>query len=111
TLAGPVIALVLGLTATPGQLRFPDFTSPIRFDFELNPLDILANLVMYVPIGALLARRTVTSTLGVAALMSSAAEFSQLFTVGRAPAVVDILTNVAGACVGRSLCRAWPFPS
>jgi hypothetical protein len=98
-----VVTLVLGFTAVPAQLSLSWLSSPVRFDFDFNPLDIVSNLIMYVPVGAVLASRTVTSTLSIAAAVSAVAEFSQLFTYGRSASVVDILSNVIGTAVGWSL--------
>ena len=64
----------------------------------------------YVPLGAVLASRTLWPTLGAATAVSGFAEVSQFFADGRAPSVIDLLANVMGAVIGWGLGSLSGFP-
>lgn len=71
-------------------------------------MDIFGNMLLYVPFGLFYAnwRRQPAvwrSGLAYAALLSSATEFTQVFSHGRFPSLQDILMNVVGAAIGIGL--------
>jgi glycopeptide antibiotics resistance protein len=82
----------------------PFVTPPVKLS------DIVANILLYMPLGFLSsaggdpATRSLT-VIGVAAALSTAIEFSQLFSHSRFPSTGDVLCNVAGALVGMLLAR------
>jgi len=95
------VAAILAFTAVPVGLHLPDQQILGEFwSFELFPVDFAANVLGYVPLGMVLAKRGVWRTLLIAGLLSTCAETIQLFSVGRDAGVVDIATNLAGAGLG-----------
>ena len=101
-----VLGLILAFTAVPIALRVP--TQQVLLEaLSLNvfPIDIAANVLAYVPLGIVLRRRGVWSALLISALLSVFAEVTQLFTVDRTPAIVDVATNVLGASLGLLVSR------
>jgi glycopeptide antibiotics resistance protein len=82
----------------------PFVTPPVKLS------DIVANVLLYIPLGFLspasgsAAARSLT-VIGVAAALSTAIEFSQVFSHTRFPSTADILCNVAGALAGMLLAQ------
>jgi glycopeptide antibiotics resistance protein len=77
-----------------------------------KPRDLLQNLLLFVPFGWSYAsgRRTrvaLIGALGLAALISGAAEATQLFSIERYPSATDVLMAVFGAALGFSGAFAW----
>ena len=79
----------------------------------LSLTDAIANVVVYLPYGWLLAHasRTPRKALAVAGLTSLLLECGQIFIPGRVPTPWDFLLNVAGAWAGVRLARGLPSPS
>jgi hypothetical protein len=77
---------------------------------ERNLPDLLANVLGYVPLGLVLARRGARSAIGYAAAVSAFAEFVQLFVAGRDATLMDFATNVLGAALGFALAQRWTVP-
>ena len=80
----PVIVLVLGATAIPVELR--------RFDFATlalgcNAMDLVENLILYVPVGVVLTRLGFWRAVMIATLLSLFAETCQLFMMHRFPSL------------------------
>lgn len=98
----------LGLTATPrwDRVHWIPFTDP-----EDKPRDFIANVVLFIPFGISFARgrrgqRRVLDTAASAALVSVAAEATQLFGNLRNPSATDVTTAIAGALAGAAF-MAW----
>jgi len=75
--------------------------------FESPPFkwsDVIANVILYVPFGYAATRTWASSGVwraaAAAALLSTFAELSQLFSVTRIPSTTDIVCNVTGAALG-----------
>ncbi|MCT9818986.1 VanZ family protein [Microbacterium sp. W1N] len=70
-------------------------------------IEFAANILMFVPLGFLLALliRPYWAGVGVALLVSAGAELVQMIIPSRVASLRDILANVAGAAVGAGL--AW----
>jgi VanZ family protein len=103
-LLAPVIVLVLGATAIPVELR--------RFDLAtLTPAysarDLVQNLILYVPVGVVLAGLGFWRAIMMAMLLSLFAETCQLFMMHRFPSSFDLTMNVAGAMTGLLISRRW----
>ena len=64
--------------------------------------DVVANILLYVPLGFLFKgeRHAVSTVVGFAAVLSLAAELSQLFSPSRFPATTDVVCNMIGASAG-----------
>ena len=82
--------------------------------FDVATLEVTANVLMFVPLGLLLAssRRMARPWLAVAAglTFSAAIETTQILLPGRFPTVQDVVANTAGAAIGAALVvghRAW----
>ena len=69
--------------------------------------DAVANILLYVPLGFLFKgeRHAVPTVMGFAALLSLAAEVSQLFSPSRFPATTDVVCNMIGASAGVVIAR------
>lgn len=109
----PVIALVVGFTVIPLELRpltREIVASALDIHIGLGDLDlgdIVANIAGYAPVGIVLSSLGAWSGVGASAALSLVAEVSQLFSRGRAPAVIDVATNVIGAVLGLVLTARW----
>ena len=98
--------LILAFTAVPIELRVATQQSVLdAFSLDLFPLDMAANVLGYVPLGIVLRSRGVWRALLISALLSVFAELTQIFTVDRSPAIVDVAMNLLGASLGLLLPR------
>lgn len=109
------IAFILQTGFVPFDFAF-DGASPGLRDFlnaatqEGNFPDIVANIFLYVPLGAFLhwtlrrrrhlRRGALPLALVAACLLSGAIEWSQAFSPSRVSSVVDLACNVSGAAIG-----------
>jgi glycopeptide antibiotics resistance protein len=107
-LGGAVLAYMLCVTLTITLLPF-HFSWPTHWRVMTSggPLDVVANVLLFIPLGALfraatrLSRRhAVIGALAAGLLMSMAIEALQLFEPERYSSVVDVVANSAGAWIG-----------
>jgi glycopeptide antibiotics resistance protein len=106
-LATALLAYVVVVTAIVTLLPF-EFAVPTRGRFMVlgGPMDILANVALFVPFGFLYAvarhdiKPRAARVVGVALLVSAAIESAQLFEVSRFACLSDVLANGIGAYVG-----------
>jgi len=111
--AGLLVAIILGLllatlTPQPGWVVLSQFGARIprgRAGVE----DLLANALLFLPIGFALAIRgwTALSTIGAACALSMGIELVQFVVPGRFPSVFDVVLNTAGAAPGVWLAGRW----
>jgi glycopeptide antibiotics resistance protein len=107
-----LLAYMLGVTFIITLLPFQfDWPSRWRVMFTGGPVDIIANVLLFVPLGFLyrLARResfrhSTMTVLWIGALVSMGIELAQLFERERYTSVLDVATNALGAWLG-----AWAF--
>jgi glycopeptide antibiotics resistance protein len=104
---------IFGFTPRPqwGRVHLIPFTDP-----DDKPRDQLVNIVMFIPLGYLFARgrrmpRAVTGAIVAAAMVSTCAEATQLFSTERNPSATDLSMAVAGAAIGSVLSRRNGGPS
>jgi hypothetical protein len=73
--------------------------------------DVLINILLFVPLGAALARAGVPRVRCVlgGALLSAGVEFAQVFIPGRDPSLGDMLSNTVGAALGVALVATAPY--
>jgi len=105
----PVVVLLLGFTAVPMELR-PITRETLGNAVAMNNvdvLDIVANIVGFVPFGIVCASRGLRATIGFAASVSLFAETSQLVSQSRSPGLIDVVTNVLGALIGFVATSRW----
>ena len=101
-LIGYFTFVTLVITLSPFEFGWRRF----RLATALNPLDIVLNVALFVPIGFLLrglgARRTRFgwSPVLIACAFSGAIEAAQMFIPGRYVSPNDVLANTAGAWIG-----------
>jgi len=100
----PIIVLVLGATAIPVELRRFDFAT-LRLGW--NALDLVENLILYVPVGVVLARLGFWRAVMIATILSLFAETCQIFMMHRFPSPYDLALNVAGAMTGLLISWRW----
>jgi VanZ like family len=100
----PVIALVLGATAIPVELRRFDFAT---LTLNCNARDMVQNLILYVPVGVVLTRLGFWRAVGIATLLSLFAETCQIFMMHRYPSPIDLALNVDGAMTGLLISWQW----
>ncbi len=112
-LAYIVVVLVITLWPSPPDpganpllLRLLDWAhgAGLPAAFDLVTLEVVANVVMFVPLGLLLASsaRVPRPWLAVAAglALSAAIETTQIALPGRYPTLQDVVANTAGAALG-----------
>jgi hypothetical protein len=92
----PLISLVLAATAVPIDLRFESFA----LSWKIEPFDLIANFVGYVPIGMVLARLGPARAIALASLIAVLAESTQVFAMFRFVSPLDAVWNSAGAVIG-----------
>lgn len=76
--------------------------------WPVSAFDIVANIALFIPLGAAVARRSRTPLLVAmlfAAGLSLAGETLQLYSHTRFPSATDLVTNVGGALIGALLVR------
>jgi hypothetical protein len=100
----PVIVLVLGATAIPVELRGFDFPT---LSLGYNPRDLVANLVLYVPVGLVLTGLGFWRAVTVVTILSLCVEICQVFMMHRFPSPLDLAMNVAGAMTGLLISWRW----
>jgi hypothetical protein len=103
----PLAVLVIAATAIPIEIRPARHTI---LDLGANQADMVQNVLGYIPLGLAFARLGVAKALGITALLSLCAEIAQIWSIGRFPAPIDFLSNVAGASIGIIAGRRWPLP-
>ena len=104
--APPVGLLALALTSIWATTAIPvEFASPgwEEHFWRAGVADILANLILYVPLGVALRRYRWTRVLGIAAALSVGLEWAQVWYPDRFTAVTDVAANVSGAFIGYGL--------
>ena len=97
-----MFGVTLVVTLMPFRFEWP---SGPRIELVGEPLDIVANVVMFVPLGffyriARPAARSTLRVLAVGAAASVAIEAIQYFEPVRTPSPFDVATNAAGAWLG-----------
>jgi len=99
-----MLAVTLIITLLPFRFEWP---SEWRLLVSGEPLDTIANVLLFVPLGFLfrLSRPNarwapVLTAAAGGALLSTAIEAAQLFEAARNSSLVDIAANTFGACVG-----------
>ena len=99
-----MMGVTLIITLLPFQFDWP---SRWRIMFTGGAVDIVANVLLFLPLGFLfqLARRegfrhSTLTVLWVGALLSMAIESAQLFEMERYTSVLDVATNAVGAWLG-----------
>src|SRR5215468_3877312 len=105
TLTMPVLCLVLAATALPIEFR-PLGEAQMSFAVD-DVLDIVANIIGYLPVGLVLGAWGWLRAVIIAGVLSTVAETSQLVMMHRDPSWTDIMANLAGAALG-ALARAHP---
>jgi Concanavalin A-like lectin/glucanases superfamily/VanZ like family len=93
-----VLFVIIAATALPIQFR-PPRDAEITFTSGDVP-DIVANVLLYLPLGMVLGRGRILRAVLAGAALSTAAEAGQIVMLHRDPSLVDVATNVAGAAVG-----------
>jgi glycopeptide antibiotics resistance protein len=118
---GPLIAIGVIVVAIVPWWSFRDhshwdkvewipFTSRV---FGLR--DFIANLLLFVPLGIVVARRSaphrrVVNAAAIGATLSLVAELAQVYSHSRFPSATDVLANVVGAVAAAALIRPHPEP-
>ena len=74
-----------------------------------RPRDFVANILLFVPFGWLYGRRgSLLGAVAIAAVLSVAAEATQLFSTTRFPSATDITAALAGAALGAAAASLFP---
>ncbi|MBS0242551.1 MAG: hypothetical protein JSS20_10255 [Proteobacteria bacterium] len=103
----PIIALVLAATAVPIELRWPTY-DPSGFGLSVSIVtDVIANVLGYVPVGAVLSSLGTRRAMAIAAALTIGAETAQLVAVHRDPSVLDVIANLTGAALGVAVAQRW----
>jgi hypothetical protein len=99
----PLISLVLAATAVPIDLRFESFA----LTWAIEPFDVIANLIGYIPVGIVLARLGPGRAVALATLIAMLAESTQLFAMFRFVSPLDVVWNAGGAAIGVLVSTRW----
>lgn len=85
----------------------------VPFSRRIAPLDVVANIVVFIPLGAAIAwpgdRRRVRLAIAAAALVSLLAETYQVYCHDAFPTMTDVLANTGGAALGAMAVRLRRF--
>jgi glycopeptide antibiotics resistance protein len=95
-----------GLVSSPqwNRVHLIPFTDPAD-----RPRDFVANILLFVPFGGLYGRRgSLLGAVAIAAVLSVAAEATQLFSTTRFPSATDITAALAGAALGAAAASLFP---
>jgi hypothetical protein len=85
----------VAVTALPVELRAVE---PWRGGWSVA--DVVGNLLLFAPLGGLLARRSLWLALGIALALSALIEIAQLWSAARFPSPLDVAANTVGAALG-----------
>lgn len=96
------IGLILFATAVPLELR----GAPLWVASPWVASDVLANVLLYMPLGWCMGRRSLIRIVVVSGLLSAAIELSQAWSFGRYPSIYDVMANAAGGVIGAMIARA-----
>ena len=103
-LLAPSIALIAAATMIPTGLRHPS----LRFiDNTFQTVDVLNNLILYMPLGIALSGSSLTRAFLSGLSLSTGAELLQLGYIDRTPSFTDIASNTAGAVIGYLAARVF----
>ena len=91
------VALIIGATAIPVDFRYPsiDFVS-----WRPNFMDVLNNLLLYMPLGVALQRKRLPFAIITIAILSCLVEIVQLIYPNRHPSLIDMTANILGGIAG-----------
>ncbi len=97
TLLPIAVALVIGATAIPVDFRYPsiDFVS-----WRPNFMDVLNNLLLYMPMGVALQRKRLSFAIVPIAILTCLVEIIQLIYPNRHPSLIDMTANIVGGITG-----------
>src|SRR5262245_9178305 len=107
-LRAPLIVMILAATAIPVDFRPLE---QVKLDLAFDPLDILANVVGYVPVGLVLGEFGLLRAGLAAASLTTLAESSQVVMMHRFPSPIDIVSNFIGALLGAAFSLRWGIRS
>ena len=102
------VVLVATLTPQPALGVRPDFFAPLQPNRISALRDVVQNILLYLPFGALLGLRGVSwgRVAGMALPVALTIELLQLVVPGRDPIAVDVLSNTTGAVAGWAITRS-----
>ena len=102
-----VPVLILTATAIPAQLGPPTFEW-----WRWEGSDIVANILLYIPLGLTLRESfTAVGVMSVAASLSATIELAQLFYTNRISHPSDVAANIIGALVGYAVAQRLRTPA
>ena len=111
-LLGGILSVILFITTGGPWSRFVghshwQLVEWVPFSAGVRPFDIIANVALFVPLGATLAwrrrRLTVILTILAGLLLSTSIELYQVYCHGRFATMTDVLTNTCGTAIGATL--------
>jgi glycopeptide antibiotics resistance protein len=105
-LLAPVLVMLLAAIAIPLELQPQG-----HFTLAFNAIDVVENVVGFVPVGFVLGGLGPVRAVLVAAGISMLAEISQLFMVDRNSSAIDVATNITGALLGALINSRWRIGS
>ena len=96
------LLVIVFLTGVPAFLR-PLGQRAIYWGYQ--PIDIIVNVLLYLPLGFFQYRSTSLTVAARAALLSTSIEAIQLISAYRFPGPADIVSNTLGALLGHFIAR------
>jgi hypothetical protein len=97
----PAVAAILVVTAVP-----VDIGTGRGWTGWPNAGDTIANVLLFLPLGAALCRRRIIEVFAIAFALSCAIELIQHWSIGRYTSPFDVLANTLGALAGAVLWKA-----
>ena len=104
----PAVTVIAVVTAVTVESSFPFIDRAVAR--AIRRPDVIANVLLYMPLGAALMRRKLILVAALAAGISILAESIQLFYPDRYPSPIDVIVNTTGATLGAVVARTiWHF--
>ncbi len=100
------VATILTVTLWPVAKVGPDTGELLSARLQLYPVDLVLNVLLFAPLGALLAHWRTGAAVAAAVGLTVFIELNQIWLPGRVPSPWDVAANVMGAWAGHGVAAA-----
>lgn len=98
------LVLIISATAIPVEFRYPSID---YISWRLGFIDVLNNILLYIPLGVALRRKRLSFIILTSALLTCLVEIIQLISPERHPSLIDITANILGGIAGWHLANIY----